>query len=218
MQGFGPAAIERNLKADPGLVQKGIPHIKTIQAIARENTPADPSAPWQLGEAGGEDAAIILPVLAVLIEASDGQLKAISNARAEWIMRLRHVAEDLPPWTIYQLAHVYMLRNERQDTTDDLDAFLAFAPWRTPEAAERYYATGAIPASFLSDVVPEEWRAVDVKGPQWFGAMADASDSERDRIELKGRKAAESFLKFRQKQDAQEPKKRTRKPRKEKGS
>ena len=89
-------------------------------------------------EATGEDAALILPVLAELIEASGGRLKVISNAKAKWIVRLRHVAGDLPPWTIYEIAHTYMLRHERQDSTDDLNAFLAFAPWRSEENAKRF--------------------------------------------------------------------------------
>lgn len=139
--GSGPAEIERWLKAEKkaGRKFKGItlPHIKTIQQIVRENTPKDPSGPWQFAEADGEDAVLVLPVLAAVLEASEGRLK-VSNLMAEWIVRLCQTADDLPPWTIYELAHTYMLRHERQASTDDLNAFLAFAPWRSEENAKRF--------------------------------------------------------------------------------
>ena len=121
-----------------------IPHIRTIQRIVRENTPQDPSAPWQLAEASGGDAALVLPVLAAMIEVSEGRLKALSTAKAEWIVKLRRVADDLPLWAIYELTIKYMLRRERHNPTDDLDAFLAFAPWRSKEHNKRYCGLGAI--------------------------------------------------------------------------
>ena len=160
IKGTGPAAIERNLKGKPKWVKLGIPHIKTIQAIARENTPKDPSSPWKLADADGQDAALVLPVLAALIEESEGRLNTISNERAEWIIRLSRVAGDLPPWTIYRMAHAYMLRVERQDATDILDGFLAFAPWRDAAAKERY--DKAVKAGWTSEPFVVELEAFGV--------------------------------------------------------
>lgn len=176
LRGWKAPAVRAFLRKQFGKTRT--PDLRTIQRWVKKFTPQDPSGPWQLAEATGEDAALVLPVLAELIEASGGRLNIISNAKAEWIVRLRHVADDLPPWTIYELAHVYMLRRERQDSTDDLDAFLAFAPWRTPEGAERYFATGALPARFLNEVIPSEWLIAGLHA-FWLDPQATVSDSEK---------------------------------------
>lgn len=175
-----PAIYKTLVKA---LGKKQVPELRTIQRWVDKLALQDPTAPWQLAEANGEDAALVLPVLAALIEASEGRLKVISNAKAEWIVRLRLVADDLPPWAIYELAHTYMLRRERHDTTDDLDAFLAFAPWRTPEGAERYFATGALAARFLTDLIPRDWLVAGLHAV-WLDPQKIRSDSEKERLAL----------------------------------
>lgn len=117
-----------------------VPGPKTVYEIAREITPADPSGPWTLGSADAADIALVVPVLAAVVEQTRGQRTQITNAEAAWVARIRRAAVDLPLDAAYRLARVYMSREAHGETTTDLDLFLSWGAWRDQETADRYFA------------------------------------------------------------------------------
>ncbi len=81
----------------------------------------------------------MLAVLRSVILETRGRVKHLTSAEAERITKVHAVAPDLDPWQQYRLARAYILRSVQHDQpTDDLDALLAFAPWRSTEARKCY--------------------------------------------------------------------------------
>jgi hypothetical protein len=92
----------------------------------------DPSGIWSLAGASPGEAARVLPVLAAVIERTEGRRTFLTTAEAAMVARVSEAAPDLPPWQTYQLAHRYI---DAGSATEDLDQLLAFAPWRDQAAA-----------------------------------------------------------------------------------
>ncbi len=115
-----------------------IPQLHTIQRAVRDVMPQDHSGPWAAQLGNGEQAVLILPVLARLIEESHGQRTHLTTAEAKWVVSIRLIAPDLDPFDVFLIARAYMNRERKEMPTIDLDAFFAFAPWRSEEASRRY--------------------------------------------------------------------------------
>jgi hypothetical protein len=113
-----------------------IPHERTIRNIlaARATTPAD-ATPWQATAATADDAEMVLPSLAQLIEKTEGKRRHLSIAEAVLIAGIRRAAPGVDPWMAYSLARESIAY---PDAGISVDAFLAFAPWTGPEARSRY--------------------------------------------------------------------------------
>ena len=127
------------------------PSTRTVQEMVGEVRSQSQSRPWRLRDADADDAAVILGVLADQMYTSGGKITEISQVDAEWIIRLSYAGVgDLPPGFLYSLAITYQLREETDAATSDLDALIAFAPWRNETAWTRYIEavepTGLIPA------------------------------------------------------------------------
>jgi hypothetical protein len=138
--GYRPADIHRRLNERFGL--SATPVLRTVENIAREVTPHDTSEAWRLAAAEPAAAAIILPVLAELLESSEGRIQSVSRREAEWIVRLRGAVPDLPAIDAYKLARDYLARRQRNEDTADLDWYLVMAPWR-PGNGMRYIEAAA---------------------------------------------------------------------------
>jgi hypothetical protein len=119
------------------LLEAKIPDERTIRRRIAERKPPDPHDPWTLAATEGDKAARLLPVLRAVLERTEGRTKGFSKATAEWIVRVRRAAPDLDPWTAYRTALAYQRRTGPD--TEDLDTFLAFAPWRSPEATKHLW-------------------------------------------------------------------------------
>lgn len=132
-----PAQIERELERDSKL-QGRLPSSRTVQMIVKEARPADPSGPWSLADAEAAEAALVLPVLATVVAKTRGGRTWITQAEAEWLVKLRGAYSDLEPWEAFRLARLYMQRVEDRRETLDLDLFLACAAWRGGEAQAQY--------------------------------------------------------------------------------
>ena len=135
-------AIYRRLELEARSGEAGfglddVPSRRTIHNIVDEHTPKDESERWLLKDAEGDEATLVLPVLATLIEKMEGRRSYVTQAEAQWIVRIRRATPDLDLWTVYTLALAYMVRVEG-GTKDHLDAFLAFAPWRSEDDHRRY--------------------------------------------------------------------------------
>jgi len=175
------AEIEKRLKQKFG--EAVAPSLRTIQRLVAKLTPTDPSSPWSLADAEGDDAELILPVLASVIEKTEGERQHLTRAEADWIERIRRAAPDLPPTVeLFWLARDYILRTEREESTADIDAFLAFAPWRLGEPRQRYLnALGkewTTPSPLLDTVAADiiELAADE----EWLRRMARARESSRE--------------------------------------
>lgn len=141
LKGFGASQINVKLHEHFGAKEPSkLPHLKTIQRVISDTVPRDSTAPWRLADAVAEDAALVLPVLAAVIEESEGRVANLTIGQARWIAKLRHVAPDLALWTVYVLANTYMRCEEWNMPTADLDAYLALTPWRDDACRQRYAA------------------------------------------------------------------------------
>jgi hypothetical protein len=144
LEGRSPAEIERDLlgRADKGEFgesgRQWVPALRTIQRDVKFIRPPDPSGGWAFQPTEGEDAAFLLATLATVITQTGGRVSRLTNGVAAWLQAIHAAAPDLDPWTAFTLAHMYQARSDRNLDWDDLDAWLAFGPWRGGEAAERY--------------------------------------------------------------------------------
>ncbi len=138
LKGWGPTQIYKQLERQPEFAGR-VPTSRTIQRRVNELALRDSSGPWSLADAKDDEAALVLPVLAAVIEGTEAQRVYVTQAEAERIVRIRRAVPDLlPTLDLMLLARVYLLREQQGMSTTDLDAFLAFAPWRSEDARERY--------------------------------------------------------------------------------
>ena len=156
-------AVLRALKAKfpPDVV----PSLRTVQDVLIEMRPSDPSGPWSLPDArDSEEARLVPPVIATVVEQTGGERAHVTIAEAELVARIRSAAENLDLWAAFRLARLYLERAHKDppEQVDDLDAFLAYAPWRSEAAAVKYFNAvdeGWVgpPQVFLSALVSPEY-------------------------------------------------------------
>lgn len=114
------------------------PTRRTIERYIKSITPTASTDVWRWTEAPSVDARHGLDVLEAVIVQSRGRRRHLTHGEAEMAIRIRAVEPALPPWSAYVLARRYLSRQERGDSTEDLDTELALAPWRDAERRERY--------------------------------------------------------------------------------
>jgi hypothetical protein len=117
-----------------GLDSKGAPAPKAKSAIRW--SPLDPSHPSD---------PIILEVLALQLEDPGRPETYLTLEEAETIARLAKLAPDARPGDVAAIARAYLLWSWIGAPDDDLDALMAFAPWR--DGGQRYadaHRTGAV--------------------------------------------------------------------------
>lgn len=146
-----PAQVHAALEADPRFKGR-VPHVRSLQRYAKDVQVPDPSAPWTLASPSPAAADQVLDVLAAVVEETNGRVSSVTQLEAEWISRLRAARPDLPGWECWFLARLYIMRTGRHESTADLDMYLAFAPWRDDEHADRY--VDAISAAGIAPALP----------------------------------------------------------------
>ncbi len=144
-QGITSAAQIRStlfaIAKEVGLTDNDIPSERTIQRRL-EDREAD-EREWTPGDLG-EDDAIVLAVLADLVEFTAGNVKSLSLEVAGRIAWMGRVAPELDSWGKYQAARFWCELGPRPE----LRYWLAFAPWRGDRNRARYHRMqmiGAIP-------------------------------------------------------------------------
>jgi len=130
--------------------------LKTVQNIIRQLP--DLGEPWRFAQFDADDAALVLPVAAVVDYKSKGA-RQVSFGEAEWICRVLKAAPDMPPYAAFQVAGFYFRRAEiGRLENPDLDGLLAYAPWRSESAWTRYQE--AVVAMWLP-IVAVRWTHQD---------------------------------------------------------
>jgi hypothetical protein len=183
-RGSTPAQIYQALrKRHPNT---DLPSIRTIQRAVSDLTKVDGSATWTLAPigAGTGGSRLLLETLQEVIARTSGYVRVISQDLAGWVLAVRQVAPDLPPWFAYRIARLYQARSSREEDRSDLDAWLAFASWRSPADKERYdYAVGLgvrrAPMFIDAVIQPHTVREIQGAALQAMIAAADLSDSWR---------------------------------------
>jgi hypothetical protein len=93
-----------------------------------------PGAPWTLLDADKEDVSLVLDVLAHVLQETHGARSYLTNREAELVAKIRLARPTLPLNTVWYLVTTYIIREEEKMGTEDMDAFLAFAPaWEEPD-------------------------------------------------------------------------------------
>ncbi|HUF53688.1 MAG TPA: hypothetical protein VMR52_07945 [Dehalococcoidia bacterium] len=137
----------RRLLLESGEFREGdVPSENTLRDMVKETLGRLPvgyeywAAPWSFADEGeAADAALMLSMLTEMIDDSAGSYPRISRGLARWMVRVRRAAAPgLPAGNISHFATLYLRREWTGESTDDLDAFLAFAPWRSERATWVY--------------------------------------------------------------------------------
>jgi hypothetical protein len=141
LDGWTAAEIVRELdgmERSESFTADRVPGIRTIERWVKAIQPKDPSGRWRLSVVDAEDAAFLLAVRAAVISGTEGRVRELTVTTVGWLRAIHAVAPDLEPWSAHRLARSYLSRIERERDTGDLDAWLAFGPWRGKEAAASY--------------------------------------------------------------------------------
>lgn len=113
---------------------------RTVRDIVNELMPPDPSGPWQSGpDNNPQDDALILESMAAWLTRGSGRPWNITRHHARWIAWVRSGWPDLDPLVAIVLAEDYRARCETGRDCGGLDAFLAFAPWRSQQDFTAFY-------------------------------------------------------------------------------
>lgn len=121
------------LELDERFEGRPIPHLRTIQGKLRERRPgAEPSSDrWSIRDADPEDAALILPALAMAQRhlGGGGGPARLAKGHAAWIARLRRAVPAMPVDAAYSLASAYWSADRSGWGTPGLDRFVAMGLW-----------------------------------------------------------------------------------------
>lgn len=113
-----------------------VPSERSIRNLVRELVPPDPSGPWVPGEGDPEEDALVLETAAEWVRRTrKRRWPKLTQERARWIAWVRRGWPDLDPVIAFVVAEDYRARRANEMDTTDLDAFLAFTPWR----GEQFY-------------------------------------------------------------------------------
>lgn len=135
-EGWTPAQIHRELNRRENCKGR-VPELRTVQRIVAPIVSKESSV-WLLADADPDDAALVLPVLAELIRHTQGRVSRLPQEIAEWIVRLRRAAPDMPVAWSLEVAFTCSDHARRDEPLDGITEMLAFAPWRSAQERERY--------------------------------------------------------------------------------
>ena len=181
---WNAAQIFEDLKRRFGERDK-FPNKRSIERLVKEFRYADESPPWTIEDSDPEDAKLILEWLASF----NGFGKGLKKVEAFWHLKIQRIAPDLSFVRAGILANLYRIRTAKEASTEELDAYLGFAPWRGAEALERYkqmVGAGRVKPMVMWDTMVERvspWGAIEAKDlgwpePQTAQELAQASQQE----------------------------------------
>ena len=167
--------------------RKGFPTKRTIERFVKEYRATDKSQPWTVEDSDPQDAKLILEWLASF----NGFGKGLKKVEAFWHLKIQRIALDLSWVRAGVLANLYRIRTAKEASTEELDAYLGFASWRSAEALERYkemVGAGWVKPMAMWDTMVERvspWGAIEAKDlgwpePQTAQELAQASQKEKE--------------------------------------
>lgn len=121
------AGIREKLRAEFG---EDVPSERTLRDWLHECRPDDRSGPWTLEDAEANDAREILDVLGAAAVASSDYRRSLTKDEARLALNIRRAAPSLPPFAVWSLVRLFLLRQSRpqpQNNVDDAQLFLALA-------------------------------------------------------------------------------------------
>ncbi len=133
-----------------------VPAENTIRSICLD-TPRGEA--WSLDMASPLQVRLVLPVIASVIEATEGRRTYVTTDEAKLIARIRLAARGVPLLTAYEIARQMLWARSSGDNaaTSMLHHFLSFRPW-TVEGRTRYDAActaGWVPYKLAAGCDPE---------------------------------------------------------------
>jgi hypothetical protein len=160
-EGRSGAAIQRELSFmhARGELPKTehVPDVRTVQRIIKEDLGIGAPPPSWSPTGSGGGSRQLLDTLALVIQRTEGRIRSLSVAEAECFTRLEPLTAGMSPLKLWRLARLYVARAVLKKTVDDLDAYLAFAPWRNIRAAVTYQ--DAVDAGWVPQI-PAEFLAI----------------------------------------------------------
>ena len=165
---WNAAQIFKDLKRRFGERDK-FPNKRSIERLVKEFRYADESPPWTVEDSDPEDAKLILEWLASF----NGFSKGLTKVEAFWHLKIQRIAPDLSFVRAGILANLYRIRTAKEASTEELDAYLGFAPWRGAKALERYKemvgAGWVKPITMWDSMVGQvsPWGAIEAKDLDW---------------------------------------------------
>ena len=163
------------------------PNKRSIERLVKEFRYADESPPWTVEDSDPEDAKLILEWLASF----NGFGKGLKKVEAFWHLKIQRIAPDLGSVRTGIVANLYRIRTAKEASTEELDSYLGFAPWRGAEALERYkemVGAGWVKPMAMWDTMVERvspWGAIEAKDlgwpePQTAQELAQAAQQEKE--------------------------------------
>ena len=165
---WNSAQIFEDLKRRFGERNK-FPNKRSIERLVKEFRYADESPPWTVEDSDPKDAKLILKWVASF----NGFGKGLTKVEAFWHLKIQRIAPDLSFVCAGILANLYRIRTAKEASTEELDAYLGFAPWRAPEALKRYkqmVGDGLVKPITMWDNMVERvspWGAIEAKDLGW---------------------------------------------------
>ncbi len=166
--GWSDQAILAQLVKDYG---DAAPRLRGLRRHLAEFRQVDDSGPWRINEAPESEVRVVLDYQRDHVESS-GLWKKVTKAQGRWMATVSRAAPGLSTFLLYELAREYIRRwSTLDDDADvnpalDLDAWVAFTPWRSDEDRERYES------AVSEGLVPYSTHGMpDVVGADWFHTM-----------------------------------------------
>lgn len=131
-----------------------LPSLRTVENVVKAVVMRDKTGPWSVADSAPEDARIILDVLADAI-AVWGEY-VFNKAEAAWVLKIAKLAPGLRHIDLLELAQLYLLAEGKGESTEGLDAYLAFMPWKSKNRFENYKY--ALEQGWIKEVPEIEWR------------------------------------------------------------
>ena len=119
--------LERDVKA--GVMVGPAPGLRSVQRYIAKRGARDQRI-WSLGDCDMADARPILDALRSVIHYTEGRLTSLTVAEARMVEKVQRAAPELQPIEHWRLARMYLRRLADGEPADDVDVFLAVAPWR----------------------------------------------------------------------------------------
>jgi hypothetical protein len=170
VRGYTPVQIQRELPAvinrlakQEGWPNWKLPSLRTIQRISKKAGPSNPSEPWRIEDSPAPEARLLLDFVAEVTTQTQGRVSRLSSREAPWIARLLQLGPPMEWANTLMLARHYAELRESGRSTAELDAFLAFAPWRDEDHLRTFI--DALDNGWLGEPGRALWAAGLFAGP-----------------------------------------------------